>query len=151
MLRSRLPDEYVARDDLSRVEKGKTLAARDRRLTVRGAFHGLIATLGWILFVYWWHLVIPQVTGHEAFAALVFIGAAFLVTVAVTLSWVSYNIGIFRRKGPRKAVPDVSESRDADVLGRMIDRPADGSLLQARVIVIAVDGDRKKIAPGGIA
>ena len=39
------------------------MAIRDRRLTVRGAFHGLIALLGWILFVYWWHLVIPQVTG----------------------------------------------------------------------------------------
>lgn len=127
------------------------MTIRDRRLTVRGAFHGLIALLGWILFVYWWHLVIPQVTGSEAFAALMFIATAFLVTVVVTLLWVSYNIGIFRRKGPRKALPDVSEHRDADVLGRMIDRPADGSLLEARIIVIAVDGDRKRIEPGGIA
>jgi len=127
------------------------LAIRDRRLTVRGAFHGLIALLGWVLFVYWWHLVIPQVTGREAYAALIFIGAAFLVTVVVTLLWVSYNVGIFRRKGPRMALPDVSENRDADVLGRMIDQPVDGSLLEARIVVIAVEGDRKRIQPGGIA
>lgn len=127
------------------------MAIRDRRLTVRGAFHGLIALLGWVLFVYWWHLVIPQVTGREAYAALIFIGAAFLVTVVVTLLWVSYNVGIFRRKGPRMALPDVSENRDADVLGRMIDQPVDGSLLEARIVVIAVEGDRKRIQPGGIA
>jgi len=135
----------------SPVEKGNPLAIRDRRLTVRGAFHGLIALLGWVLFVYWWHLVIPQVTGREAYAALIFIGAAFLVTVVVTLLWVSYNVGIFRRKGPRMALPDVSENRDADVLGRMIDQPVDGSLLEARIVVIAVEGDRKRIQPGGIA
>lgn len=151
MLRSHVPNEYIARNDPPRIEKGNTLTIRDRRLTVRSTFHGLIALLGWILFVYWWHLVIPQVTGSEAFAALVFIGAAFLATVVVTLLWVSYNIGIFRRKGPRMALPDVSENRDADVLGRMIDRPVDDSLLEARVIVIAVEGDRKRIQPGGIA
>lgn len=151
MLHTRAPNDHNCTQRPLPVEKGSTLPIRDRRLTVRGAFHGLIALLGWVLFVYWWHLVIPQVTGGEALAALIFIGSTFLATVVVTLSWVSYNIGIFRRKGPRKALPDVSEYRDADVLGRTIDRPVDGSLFEARVIVIAVDGDRKRIEPGGIA
>ncbi len=127
------------------------MANHERRLTVRGVFHGIIALLGWILFFHWWRRVVPQITERDASAALVFILATLLVTLVVTLSWVSYNIHLFRRKGPRKRLPDVPEIRDADFLGRKIDGPADGSLRAAQVIVISVDGDRKSVAPGGIA
>ena len=127
------------------------LTDRDRRLTVRGAFHGLIALCGWILFVYWWRRVTPQITETDATAALVFIAATFLVTLVVTLWWVSYNVRIYRRKGPRRRLPDVSEDRDADYLGRTIDGADDGSARKAQVVVIEVDGDRKSVLPGGIA
>lgn len=144
-------DEYIAGDADLRPGKGISLANPDRRLTFRAAFHGLIALSGWILFVYWWRRVVPQITRTDASAALVFIAATFLVTLAVTLWWVSYNIRIFRRKGPRTRLPDVPEDRNADVLGRAIDGPDDGSLRRAQVIVIAVDGETKRIGPGGIA
>ena len=127
------------------------MASRDRRVTIRGLFHGLIALCGWILFVYWWHRVIPQITRRDASAAAIFIASTFVVTLVVTLVWVYYNIKLFRRKGPRRRLPDVPENRDVDFLGRSIDRPDDVSLLKAHVIVIAVDGERKSIAPGGIA
>ncbi len=127
------------------------LGNRDRRLTVRGAFHGLVALCGWILFVYWWRRVTPQITETDATAALVFIASTFLVTLVITLSWVSYNVRIYRRKGPRTRLPDVSDNRDTDFLGRPIDGPDDGSVRKAQVIVIAVDGERKSVLPGGIA
>ncbi len=151
ILHSNAPHKYIAEDADVRSGKGIPLARSDRRLTVRGAFHGLIALSGWILFFYWWRRVVPQITQTDATAALLFIAATFLVTLAVTLWWVSYNIRIFRRKGPRTRLPDVLEDRDADVLGRAIDGPGDRSLRQAQVIVIAVDGERKSVRPGGIA
>ncbi len=127
------------------------MANHDRRVTVRGVFHGLVALLGWILFVHWWRRVIPQITETDASAALIFIAATFLATLVVTLAWVSYNIRIFRRKGPRLRLPDVSEDRDADSLGRTIDGPDGESLRKAPVIVIEVDEERKSILPGGVA
>ena len=113
-------------------------------MTLKGTFHALFAVFGWALFVYWWNLVLPQIDSRDAFIALVFIGLTVLVTVLATLLWVRYNIGIFRRKGPRKTLTHVVENHGADFLGRRIERPGPESLKTARHVVVSVEGEVKK-------
>jgi hypothetical protein len=94
-------------------------------VTIKGLFHTLLTVLTWILFAYWWNKVIPQ------------------ISVEVTLLWVRYNIGIFRRKGPRKNLPSVSEEREADYLGRRLDHPGYDFLKDAPLVVVSREEDRK--------
>lgn len=121
------------------------MADPHRRLTLRGTFHALIAILSWGLFVYWWNSVLPQVDSTEPSIALLFIGVTVLVTVLVTALWVRYNIGIFRRKGPRRRLTRVTEKTGTDYLGRTIERPlGPESLKTARLVVVSVEGESKK-------
>jgi len=117
-------------------------------LAVREALHVLVAAATWFLFFYWWRLVMPQVRRDEAVAAALFIAVSSLATTVLTAAWVRYNIGIYRRKGPRLTLTPEARPRDADALGRKIVRPDDGALCASRVVVVSVDGDRKTIAPG---
>lgn len=121
-------------------------------MTIKGIFHALIVIFGWGLFVYWWNQVLPQVDSRDPVIALVFIGATVLATVLSTLLWVRYNIGIFRRKGPRKSLTHVAENHDTDRLGRRIERPSGpGSLKTARLVVVSVEGDAKKYEVAHVA
>ncbi len=113
-------------------------------MTLKGTIHALIAIFGWALFVHWWNRVLPQIDSRDAIIALIFIGFTFFITVMITLLWVRYNIGIFRRKGPRKNLPLVTENRDTDFLGRRIEQPGPGTLKTARLVVISVEGEVKK-------
>ncbi len=113
-------------------------------MTIKGTFHGLIAISGWALFVYWWIRVLPQIDEKNALNAFTFIGATVLATVLLTLLWVRYNIGIFRRKGPRKNSALVKENRDKDFLGRRIEGAGQGPLKTARLVDISVEGEVKK-------
>jgi hypothetical protein len=121
-------------------------------MTIKGTFHALIVIFGWGLFVYWWNQVLPQVDSRDPVIALVFIGATVLATVLGTLLWVRYNIGIFRRKGPRKSLTHVTEDHDTDCLGRRIERPpGPGSLQTARLVVVSVEGEAKKYEVAHVA
>jgi hypothetical protein len=116
-------------------------------LTLKGTIHALFVVFGWALFVHWWNRVLPLTDSRDASIALVFIGLTVLFTSLATLLWVRYNIGIFRRKGPRKTLTLVEENRDADFLGRRIERSGQGSMKAARVVVVSVDGEVKTYAP----
>lgn len=113
-------------------------------ITGRGIVHSLLAVLAWILFVVWWNQVIPQITVDDAAAAFLVIFLTVLLTCVLTLLWVRYNIGIFRRKGPRKQIPAVSEEREADYLGRSLDHPGYDSLKGGRIVLVSREGDKKK-------
>ena len=116
--------------------------------SVREAFHVLIAAATWLLFIYWWGIVLPQIRRDDAVSAGLFIALSTLVTVLLTAAWVRYNLGIHRRKGPRLQLTPAAPPRDTDALGRKIVRPDEGTLRAARVVVVAVDGDVKTIRPG---
>jgi len=113
-------------------------------VTIRGTFHALIVFSSWVLFFYWWYRVLPQITGRDAAIALLLIGLTVLCTAIATFAWVRYNIGIFRRKGPRRNPTPVSESYHADSLGRKIEPVDLKPLRSARSIVISVEGEVKK-------
>lgn len=126
-------------------------AERDRKLTtdtpkatIKGIFHTFLAVMTWLLFVYWWNRVIPQISIDDASVAFLVIFLTFLITAVLTLLWVRHNLGIFRRKGARKGLPAVSEEIRSDSLGRTLDIPGYDSLKGAPVVVISREGDRKR-------
>jgi len=86
--------------------------------SIRGWLHALIVVCTWVLFFYWWYCVLPATLLSDAAWALFDIFAVSLCTVVLTLGWVRYNLGIYRRKGPRRKIPDVSERFVVDALGR---------------------------------
>ena len=113
-------------------------------MTIKGILHALLIVLTWILFVSWWNQVIPQVTVEDASMAFLVIFLTFLICSVLTLLWVRHNIGIFRRKGPRKNLPPVSEERETDYLGRKLDHPGYDFLKDAPLVVVSREEDRKK-------
>jgi len=101
--------------------------------------------LGWALFLLGWWRVSTR-PWDSADLKLLFIGS-MLVFPVMTVAWVLHNVGIHRRKGPRRSVPGVQERYDADFLGRQVQ--ADWTSLQlAREITIVVEGDRKRFIAG---
>jgi hypothetical protein len=113
------------------------------RMTFKGILHALLAVLTWILFITWWNEVIPQITVEDASMAFLVIFLTFLICSVLTLLWVRYNVGIFRRKGPRKNLPSVSEECEADSLGRRLDHPGCDFLKNSPLVVISREEDRK--------
>ena len=113
------------------------------RLTFKGTLHALIAVLTWILFIAWWNQVIPQTSTGDASVAFFVIFLTILICSVLTLLWVRYNVGIFRRKGPRKTLPSVSEECEADHLGRRLDHPGYEYLKSSPLVVVSREEDRK--------
>ncbi|HEX9204343.1 MAG TPA: hypothetical protein VF853_00300 [Candidatus Deferrimicrobiaceae bacterium] len=121
--------------------KGKD-RAHDVRL--RDLVHVLVILAGWVLFFYWWWVVLPSTSrGETAWALLIILGVS-LVTAIGTVGWVRYNLGIYRRKGPRRTVPDVLENAEADVLGRKLSHPGMERLRSARLVTVSLNGENGK-------
>lgn len=109
---------------------------RSRRLV-----HGLLVVLGWLLFVWSWRRV--TAASPEAGELGLLVLGSLVVVPALTMAWVLHNLGIYRRKGPRRKVAVVQRPYERDFNGRRIE--ADwAALATARRIVIALDGDTKR-------
>jgi len=124
-------------------DKTQNSSPTEPRMTFKGTIHVLIAVLTWILFITWWNQVIPQVTAADASLAFFVIFLTVLICSVLTLLWVRYNVGIFRRKGPRKYLPSVSEECETDHLGRRLDHPGYEYLKFAPLVVVSWEEDRK--------
>lgn len=104
---------------------------------------------GWLLFAWCWRVVTAD---HPSIGQLsdLLIGALVVVPV-FTVSWVMHNLGIHRRKGPRRSVPAVEQRYERDYNGRLIH--ADwAALASVQRIDIVIDGDSKRfvvVAAGG--
>ncbi len=123
---------------------------RKLKVTARGLFHASMVIFGWILFFAWWARVLSNAVGKDIATALLFIALTLASTVVVTLVWVRYNIGIFRRKGPRRNVTKVDERYETDVLGRRIVGAETAALKRARTVEVSVvDGAKRFDVPGG--
>jgi hypothetical protein len=120
-----------------------------RHVTVKTTFHALVAISGWALFVFWWIRVFPQIHLGDGFIALVFIRGTVCISMITTLLWIRYNIGIFRRKGPRKNLTEVAENHCTDVLGRRIEPLGSGSFKTARHVIVSLEGESKKYEVAG--
>lgn len=101
----------------------------------------LLIAGGWWLFVWSWLRVTAD--GPEIGELRVLLLAAVLVVPLLTVTWVVHNVGIYRRKGPRRAVTPVATHYTRDFNGRHID--ADWTaLVRARRVDIVVAGAHKR-------
>jgi hypothetical protein len=87
-----------------------------RRSTLINCFLVLL----WLNFLLLWHLV-QQATGiREAITSFVFLGGIIGVYGALLAAWIYYNIRIWRQKGPRLGLREVSREVRRDTLSREI-------------------------------
>lgn len=125
-------------------ETGRAGGRPRRRWSMRDGLHTLIVVCGWVLFFYWWSSVLPITLLSDASLAILGIFVVSLCTVVLTLCWVRYNLGIFRRKGPRLKITDVSERFAMDTLGRDLVHAGWEAQRASRLITVSVDGENRK-------
>jgi len=111
---------------------------------MRDAFHALIVVCTWVLFFYGWYRVLPATPLSDGVWAIFGILVVLVCTVVITLGWVRYNVGLYRRKGPRRKITDVSERVVADALGRDLVHGGWEALRASRRITVSVDGENHK-------
>jgi hypothetical protein len=103
--------------------------------------HGVAILAGWWLFFWFWWGVAGQPWESVDLQRLVI--AAAVGFPLVTGGWIVHNRGIYKRRGPRRAIPPGPMLYDADFNGRRVD--SDWAALQAeRRIEISLDGDVKR-------
>ena len=98
--------------------------------------HVLLVILGWVMFIWFWHLAAGEPWDSAPLMFLI-IGAV-IVSPLVTLFWIFHNMGIYKRKGPRKGMADVKPYYDVDWSGREVTADWE-TLANARVVVIEID------------
>jgi hypothetical protein len=116
-----------------------------QRESLRGAWqralHVAGVAAGWALFFYWWYLVAVADWNETDVALIIFV--TLVVSPVLTLGWVAHNVDLFRRKGPRMALPTVSLQYEKDWNGRVVE--ADWAALRnADVIAVFAEGPRKR-------
>ncbi len=105
--------------------------------------HTLALIAGWGIFAWSWWLVSDQPRTTDDLRNLI-VGAAIIMPT-LTVAWILHNVGIHRRKGPRRAVAPVPLRYDIDFNGRRI--VADWPTLQrARTVVIERSDGIKRFA-----
>ena len=114
----------------------------------RRVFHTLIASAGWALFLYWWWIVFHRVSRHEVRFTVLFVAVALLLIVLVTAIWAWHNVRIFKRKGPRTRVREVSPDYSHDRVGRPVTFAAAGpDRREAPVVHVRFTAEGKAYAP----
>jgi hypothetical protein len=113
---------------------------------MRQVAHILVGVLFWLLLAALWVLlVLEHKATPTAFRDTLFQLAVLVGTVlAITTWWVRHNVGIHRRKGPRRGRPDLTPPVDQDRLGRRIRWAMPGGVrtarAQAHLVVELEDG-----------
>jgi hypothetical protein len=125
-------------------ETGRAGGTPGRRWSVRGGVHALVAAGAWVLFFYWWSIVLPTTLLSDAGLAILAILVVSLCTVVLTMGWVRYNLGIYRRKGPRLKNSDVPEVFAMDALGRELVHAGWEAQRASRLITVSVDDENRK-------
>jgi hypothetical protein len=118
---------------------------------VRQLLHTIVGLAFWVLFILLWGTLWFQ---HKASGAALLDSFARLAVCAgivfgLTLWWVSHNVSIYRRKGPRTGRPTVQPQLEHDRLGRALVWALDGGADAARSaghVVIEVESDLKSYA-----
>jgi hypothetical protein len=108
----------------------------------------------WLLFAALWiKLIATHTVGlHAVRTTGLELAAVAGVVLAVTTWWIHHNIGIYRRKGPRKGRPSEPPRVDEDRLGRAIRWQLPGGAIAAsrcEHLIVELDGDVKTYRPAG--
>ena len=117
----------------------------------RRVFHTLIALAGWALFIWWWWLVLQRTDPREARYTAIFILVTLGVCVGLTALWAAHNVSIFKRRGPRKTVRDVSYDFSRDRLGRSVSFAVPLERMEvAPIVQIRLESDGKVYKTAGV-
>ena len=109
--------------------------------------HLAALAVGWGLFFWAWHDVLGQHWETEFLTWLV--TGSLVILPVLTTAWVLHNVGIHRRKGPRKGARKTDETYRHDWNGREVSADF-AALARASVVVIDVEGKRKVYRAGGL-
>jgi hypothetical protein len=89
---------------------------------MRQALHVAIGLVFWALLgVLWAVLALEGKASGAAFRDTGLQLAALMGAVlAITIWWIRHNVGIYRRKGPRRGRPELTPRTDEDRLGHVV-------------------------------
>src|SRR3954464_4620588 len=122
--------------------------------TMRQKAHIVIGLAFWALFAALWvKLFADHKAGLAAFRDTgIQLAAVVAVVVAVTTWWIRHNVGIYRRKGPRRGRPSRPPRTDEDRLRRPVPRALPGRAIAAGEhahLIVELDGDVKTYRRAG--
>jgi hypothetical protein len=116
--------------------------------SIRALVQLVLVVIGWCLFLWAWVSVMRFTALETVVATIVLLAALAVVIEAINLLWIRHNINIFKKKGPRKSVPQVRYESQRDFLGRR--QVADWQNLRGEALIIVGFNDERKIfTPGG--
>ncbi len=116
--------------------------------SIRGLVQLVLVVIGWCLFLWAWISVMRFTALETVVATIVLLAALAVVIEAINLLWIWHNVNIFKKKGPRKSVPQVRYESQRDFLGRR--QVADWQKLPGEALIIVSFDDKRKIfTPGG--
>ncbi len=111
------------------------------RSPLHAVAHLVLVVLGWAGFAWLWSLVLGRPWESADLRGLIV--GTLVVAPVLTVAWIVHNVGIYRRRGPRRSVPAVTWRYERDYNGREV--AADFTALRdACTVVIDVDGGRKR-------
>lgn len=129
----------------------KALESTEKRRPALTRLQWFFITLGWALFLLAWVSAMRQTQPMTIFVTLAVLLTCAIAIESVTLYWISHNVNIFRKKGPRKSLANVDHEFRRDFVGRELE--ADWERLREEgVILISQDEEHKTFVPyeGGI-
>jgi hypothetical protein len=115
---------------------------------MRQLAHSVLGAAFWaVLLACWLVLGLEHKATAEAFRdTLLQLAVVMGAVLAITIWWIRHNVGIYRRKGPRRGRAEEPPRTDEDRLGRRIQWAMPGGARTAQSqqhLVVELDGDAK--------
>jgi hypothetical protein len=141
--------EERSKKDRAAVPEDSVKADRPKdAISIRALAQLVFVVIGWFVFVWAWVSVMRFTAPETAVVTAILLAALAAVIEAINLLWIGHNASIFKKKGPRKSVPQVRYESQQDFLGRR--QAADWPNLQREaLIIVGFDDERKVFTPGG--
>jgi hypothetical protein len=110
----------------------------------------LFSVLLWLTYVLYWRVVLNRGIESEARLSGILIGLFVLLQGLSSLGWILHNRRLEKRhRGRRRERPQAPRAPSRDFVGRTLEEyPAGADLRRAQVVVVRVDGDRKRFETG---
>lgn len=107
----------------------------------------LAIAAGWAVFFWSWVRVLQRTSISTLAWGVLVLVVITAVVVSITVWWITHNLRIYRRKGPRRSVPVAMPEYRTDFVGR--DLHGDWMMLRrSSVVLVGVDEEGKHFLPG---
>ena len=116
--------------------------------SIRALVQLMLVVIGWFIFLWAWVSVMRFTALETVVSTIILLATLALVIEVINLLWIWHNVNIFKKKGPRKGVPQVRYEFQGDFLGRRQDADWQ-NLREEALIIVGFDDERKVFTPGG--